>query len=159
MNSEEQNFLWEKIKSIKVGMLTSRDGAILRSRPMYLAQNEFSGTLWFFTRADSHKTMEVDAQSDVNISFMDIDSDEYVSVSGAARLSQDQKKIDALWNPMVAAWFPEGKDSTSVMLLEVKITSAEIWDAQEGKMTQMLEMFKANFKKSTPDLGENVKLS
>lgn len=159
MNNDQMNYLWDKIKSIKVGMLTSRDGKVLRSRPMYLAQNEFSGTLWFFTRADSHKALEVDAQSDVNISFMDIDSDEYVSVSGVANVSKDQEKIASLWNPMVATWFPEGDDPNAVALLEVNVTSAEVWDAEEGKMSQMIDMLEARMTSERPNLGENARLS
>lgn len=159
MNPEQQNYLWEKIRKIKVGMMTSRDGEVLRSRPMYLTQKTFDGTLWFFTHAESHKAMEVGAQSDVNISFMDIDADEYVSVSGSASLSQEQSVVDELWNPMVAAWFPEGKESKSVMLLKIQVKSAEVWDSQEGKMKQMFDMLKANMTRDTPDMGNNVKLS
>lgn len=159
MNTEQQDYLWRKIKGIKVGMLTSRDGAMLRSRPMYLTQKEFAGSLWFFSHADSHKTEEVNALSDVNVSFMDIDADEYVSVSGEARLVKDQAIINDLWNPMVAAWFPEGKDSGSVLLLEVEVRAAEVWDAHEGKMKQMIDVMKAKAKHRTPDIGENVKLS
>lgn len=159
MNTEQKQYLWENVKRIKVGMITSRDGEVLRSRPMYITQKEFDGTFWFFTHADSHKTTEVEAQSDVNVSFMDVDKDEYVSVSGVASLARDQQKIDDLWNPMVAAWFPEGKESGAVMLLQIEVTAAEVWDAQEGKMKQMFEMMAAKVKNEKPAVGANVKMS
>lgn len=159
MNNEQHDYLWQKIKSIKVGMLTSRDGDILRSRPMYLAQNHFTGTLWFFTQAGSHKNLEINKQSDVNVSFMDVDEDEYVSVSGQAHLSRDQSIIDELWNPMVAAWFSDGKDSGAVRLLQIDVKAAEVWDAQEGEMKQMAEAMKLKERFATEDTRENVKLS
>ena len=158
MDTEQQQYLWEKIKPLKVGMLTSQDGRLLRSRPMYLAQKDFSGRLWFFTHADSHKTLEVDAHAHVNISFMDVDRDEYVSISGVADLSRDPSLINDLWNSMVGAWFPEGKDSDAVLLLEVSVEAAEIWDAQDGKMKQMIELMKAKIQDKTPSIGENTKL-
>lgn len=159
MNAEQQAYLWKRVKKIKVGMMTSRDGDKLRSRPMYITQEEFSGIFYFFTRTDAHKTAEINIQDDVNISFMDVDDDEYVSVSGTARLSNNREKLAELWTPMVAAWFPEGRDSGAVGLLEVHVKSAEVWDAQEGKMKQMLELLSAKAKQQKPNLGSNRKLS
>ena len=45
---------WRMIKDIRYAMLTSEDGDLLRGRPMAASRSAFDGTLWFFTRADSH---------------------------------------------------------------------------------------------------------
>ena len=55
--------LWSMMKGVKFAMLTTEDGGHLRARPMVAAQKDFDGTLWFFTRASSHKVDEVGASS------------------------------------------------------------------------------------------------
>lgn len=158
MNTEQQQYLWQKIKPIRVAMLCSQDGGELRSRPIYLAQQEFQGILWFFTRVDAHKADEMMDDQKINLSFMDIERDEYISVSGDARRSQNQQVIEQLWSPMVEAWFPEGKRSDSVALLKVHVSSAEVWDAQEGKMKQLLAILAAKITGSEPQIGEHARI-
>ena len=160
MITQEQNeTLWKMIKGIKVAMLTSRDGEVLRSRPMHISQSDYSGKLWFFNRITSHKTTEMQADHAINVSFADAKDDTYVSLSGMANIVTDQAKIDELWNPMVAAWFPEGKDGDAVSLIEVTVNEAEYWDVERGAMRQLLEMARANIQSDMPDMGENKKFS
>lgn len=151
--------IWNEIKGCKVAMMTSEDGLSLRSRPMYLVQESFEGHLWFFTRRDSHKTVEVAQDSRVNLAFVEPSNDHYVSISGNARLSSDQRLMDELWNPMVDAWFPEGKRSAEVALLEVEVHDAQVWDASTSKMRQLIEIARAKVTDTRPDIGENRKIS
>lgn len=151
--------IWNEIKDCKVVMMTSEDGLSLRSRPMYLVQESFEGHLWFFTRRDSHKTVEVAQDSRVNLAFVDQSNNHYVSVSGNARITSDRALIDELWNPMVDVWFPEGKHSTEVALLEVEVHDAQIWDSTTSKMRQLFEIARAKATDTPPDMGENRKIS
>jgi general stress protein 26 len=48
----------------------------------------------------SHKTDEVEANSQVNVSFFDPGSNHWVSIAGTANLSQDKEKIKKLWSPL-----------------------------------------------------------
>lgn len=160
ISAEQKADIWGKIKKIKVAMMTSQDGSLLRSRPMYLVQKDFEdGKLWFFNDEHSHKTVEVESHSEVNLSFADIDEDCYVSLSGSARVVDDQTKINQLWNPMLDVWFPQGKDAPEVGLLEIDITQAEYWDTTAGKMRQVYEMTKAKFGDHRPDIGEHRRFS
>lgn len=159
LTDTEYKQLWDEIKGIKIAMMTSEDGTVLRSRPMYLVQDDFDGVLWFFSRRDSHKTVEFVRNPRVNLSFADIKKDCYVSISGSARILTDQAKVDELWNPMLDAWFPEGKDSPEVTLLAIEVKEAEIWDTKASKMRQLFEMVKAKVTDTRPDLGENRKIS
>ncbi len=85
MNTSESDVkkLWDLIKHIEIGMLTTEDsGGVLRSRPMATQQISFDGVLWFFTESASHKVDEIHSHKNVNITFVDAESNRYISVSG-----------------------------------------------------------------------------
>ena len=76
---------------MSIAMMTSEDGDTLRSRPMAACQKDFTGTLWFFTHAKSAKVQEVADDSRVCVSYADADAQNYVSLSGRARLVHDRE--------------------------------------------------------------------
>lgn len=149
--------LWEYIKDIKVAMMVSRDADKLRARPMHIVQDGFEGTLFFYTNRQSDKVHEIEKEHDVCLAFGDPDDDTYVSCSGVARIVRDQGLIDRYWNPFVAAWFPKGRKDENIAMIEVHVNKAEIWDADESKMTQLFEIAKANLTDEKPDMGKNRK--
>lgn len=129
-------------------MLVTLDGDMPRARPMNLVQEEYDGTLWFFTRRSAEKVSEAHRDHDVCLSFSDQEEGVYVSLSGIAKLTADRELIEKYWNPFVSAWFPEGKDDPDLALLEIKVTMGEY----------LYEFAKANVRKdATPNLGENEK--
>src|SRR5437870_141833 len=82
----------ELISDIHIAMLTTAttDG-VLRSRPMATQQIDLiDGVLWFFNSSDSSKTDEILHQKQVNLSYMSVDSQRYVSVSGEAHVVRDK---------------------------------------------------------------------
>lgn len=148
--------LWDKIKDVRVAMLTTteQDGS-LRSRPMYTQQAEFDGDLWFFTADDSGKVAEIRADSDVNLAYAEPKDSRYVSVSGKAELVKDRAKIDELWSPMLKAWFNGGKDDPHLALLRVRVSEAEYWDDTQSKMSQLFGMIKAATSSGTYESTEH----
>ncbi|MDX1574435.1 MAG: pyridoxamine 5'-phosphate oxidase family protein, partial [Methylophaga sp.] len=134
------------------------DGDTPRARPMHLVQDEYDGTLWFFTRRSAEKVSETANDHDVCISFSDQDEGVYVSLSGKARLIDDKALKEKYWNPFIAAWFTEDKQDPEVALLEIKVEMGEHWQAKKSKAFQLYEFAKANINKNTtPDIGENEK--
>ena len=156
-SKEHKEKIWKLIKGIKVGMLVTEDGAHLRARPMTLVQDEYDGTLWFFTPLSAHKSQEVAAENQVCVTFSDHDEDVHVSLSGRARLTQDKGLIERFWNPFVGAWFEQGKEDPDVALLQIEIDMGEHWQSKTNKVVQTLEFVKANVTRETPDVGENKK--
>ncbi|WP_194757237.1 pyridoxamine 5'-phosphate oxidase family protein [Aliidiomarina indica] len=154
---EHKQKIWKLIKDIKVGMLVTLDGEMPRARPMHLVQDEYDGTLWFFTPRSAEKTSETKQDNDVSLTFADPKNGVYVSMSGTARLTQDRELIDKYWNSFVGAWFPNGKEDPEVAMLEVDIQFGEHWLADENKLFQLFEIARANIKDETPNLGENEK--
>ncbi|WP_166254790.1 pyridoxamine 5'-phosphate oxidase family protein [Marinobacter salicampi] len=156
-SQEHKEKVWNLIKGIKAGMLTTLHGRELRARPMYLVQDSYEGTLWFFTDLNAEKVFELEEDNDVCVSFSDPKEHSYVSLTGLGRVTQDKSLIEKFWNPFVGSWFPDGKDSPNVGLLEIKVTKGEHWNSDSSKMVQFFKMAKANVQDETPDLGEHEK--
>ena len=159
MDQDQIDKLWEMMKSTKFAMLTTEDGDDLRARPMAASQRAFDGTLWFFTKASSHKVDEVGSDHRVGVTYADPKLQNYVSLSGHATLVQDKAAIDAHWSDILTTWFPNGKDDPDVALLRVEVTKAEYWDAPNSKMVHAYGYLKAKLTGTPPAAGENEKVS
>lgn len=143
LTRDSSQLLSEKLKGLKFAMMTtlSTEGT-LHSRPMATVSCE-SPDLWFFTSDDSPKVEEIGRDAHVNLSYADPNSDVYVSVSGEATLVRDRDKIREYWQPVFAAWYPQGVEDPHLALLRVRVTGAEYWDSRSHRMRQMFEMAKA----------------
>jgi general stress protein 26 len=156
-SQESKTQVWEDIKKIGVGMLTTEDGEDLRSRPMAVVQDDYSGSLWFFTSKDSAKAFEINDEHNVCVTFSDHKNDTFISLSGRAKLNQDKALIKQFWNKGVEAWFPNGADDPNVTLIEIQVYQGEEWDAKESQMVKLYEMGKALITDTTPDIGDHRK--
>ena len=146
------------IADTTIAVLTTRSpGGELHSRPLAALDYPFEGTLWFFTQDPSPKTRDIADDPQVNVSFTDGKS--YLSLAGTASVERNQTRIDQLWNPMVEAWFDNGRDDPSVALLRVDATSAEFWAINKPGVVRAFEIAKAIVTKTTPDVGENRTVS
>ena len=147
------------IKDIKMAMLTTVDAdGSLRSRPMATQTTDFDGDLWFFTRAESAKVDEVRREQNVNVSYAAPDDHRYVSVSGTARLVRDRRQAEALWHPLLKAWFPQGLDDPDLALLKVAVEKAEYWDSPSSTMVHLVGFVKALATGQPYKPGENEKI-
>lgn len=148
--------LWEKIEHVRVGMLTTIGAENkLESRPMTSQEVDKDGLLWFFVSDEAAVTKQIERNAAVNVSFADPADSLYVSTSGAAEIVHDRELIKSKWNPMVAAWFPGGAEDPHVALIKVRLSSAEYWDSDKSKMTQLFLMAKAAVTGTPPKMGEH----
>ena len=156
--TDKRTELWEKIKDIRVAMLTSvgEDGR-LYSRPMYTQDADREDGLWFFTAKSSAKSHQVTKRAEVNVSYVDMQKNVYVSVTGSAHIIDDPEKERELWNPINKAFF-EGLEDPDLVLLHVDPERAEFWDAPAGKMRQLFNIAKAAVGNGHHDSGRNEKV-
>jgi general stress protein 26 len=160
-NPENVKKLAEKIKGIRIAMLTTvdEDGRLV-SRPMGTQEAEFDGTLWFFTQASSPKVGDVQQEQQVNVAYAKPGSDTFISVSGTATLVRDKTKIQELWKPVFKAWFPNGLDDPDLALLRVDATQAEYWDAPGGPVVTLVGLAKSLIThQPANDVGTDEKLT
>jgi general stress protein 26 len=157
-DGDEREKVWTMIRDIQVAMLTSADEGRLRSRPMAAVDTEFGGTLWFFTRADSHKVIEVAEESQVGLSYADPKKQNYVSLSGTARLVRDAGLVDQHWTESMRVWFPKGKADPQIALLRVDVDYAEYWDAPSSTMLHLYGYAKARLTGASPHPGDHAQV-
>jgi general stress protein 26 len=160
-NPDQDALAQDKVVEIMRGdrfcMLTSigvSDEGRLHSHPMTPQQVTDDGDVWFFLDGTSEQGANITAEKRVNLAFSD--GSTWLSVSGHGSLQQDRARIEELWNPMVEAWFPEGKDSDKVRLLLVETDSAEYWDSPGGgRIASALAFAKSKVTGQRPDVGES----
>lgn len=145
--------LWDLIKTVEIAMMVTEDGEHLRSRPMAVSQKTFDGALWFFTRASSHKVVEVKEDQRVNLSYAHPGKQDYVSVSGRASLVRDRAAVEEHWTESLRTWFPQGKDDPEIALLKVDVQQAEYWDAPSSTMLHAYGYLKAVTTGKSPEPG------
>ncbi|MBC7385963.1 MAG: pyridoxamine 5'-phosphate oxidase family protein [Cryobacterium sp.] len=136
--------LGELIEEIRIAMLVTvaKDGT-LHSRPMGTQMEDFDGTLWFFTEANSGKAEEIDTEERVNVIYSEPKRELFVSVSGNASLVFDRAEMKKRWNPLYHAWFPKGLEDPNIALLKVSVEKAEYWETPASKVIQLAGFAKA----------------
>jgi general stress protein 26 len=150
--------LWDMMRDVGFAMLTSEDGGQLRARPMVASQKDFDGVLWFFTRASSHKVEELQQQQQVGVTYAEPSKQNYVSISGNAKLVRDAADIASHWSEVLRTWFPKGKDDPDIALIKVEVTQAEYWDAPSSTMVHAYGYVKAVVTGTPPHPGGNEKI-
>jgi general stress protein 26 len=151
--------LADLIDEASIAMLTTAEpDGTLRSRPLATLQMDSEGKLWFFTAMSSGKVGEIDQHRKVNLSYANPEKQDYVSISGHARLFRDQQKMQELWTPWVEPWFPAGLNDPDLGLLEVTVDEAEYWDAPQSKTQRIFGLARALSTGKTDRLGEHGKV-
>ena len=158
-NDEDANAkIFELIKDIRVCMMTTADDDGLRSRPMYNHTVDDQHRLWFFTRGHSAKTGELSKDGHVNLSYADIGSNTFVSISGTADLVHDEAKKKELWTEGMRTWFPKGPEDADISLICVAPTRGEFWDQPSSTFVQVYGFAKAVLTGEAPKPGEVKKV-
>jgi general stress protein 26 len=157
IDSTSKKTLDALLKKHRFAMLTTIDAdEMLHSRPMTTIERDFDGTLWFFAKADSATASALRSHSSLCASFSEPKDSEFVCVSGEGSLVEDVAKKRELWNSAVQAWFPEGPNSSSNLLIRLNPNHAEYWDSSSSKLVQLFSFAKALMTHRPPsDIGEH----
>jgi len=141
------------MKDVRTCMfVTSAENGTLHAAPMTTQEAEFDGNAWFIARSDSETVCNLSARSGVNVSYSG--STSWVSLAGAAAVVDNAARKKELWNTFTEAWFPEGQDDPSVVVVKVSGDSAQYWDSP-GRLAMTMSMVKARVSGHTPDAGES----
>jgi general stress protein 26 len=157
MSAEDTRKVAELIKGQRFAFFTTvmKDGR-LAGRPMTLQEVEFDGDLWFFAERDSTAVRHIADSPQVNVGVGS--GGTWVSLSGDAVVVDDAARKRELWNSGVEAWFPQGPDDDSVVLLKVQADSAEYWNSPGGRLATLFSFAKAKATGERIDAGENEKV-
>lgn len=146
--------LREKIKDVRMAMLSTVSGGRIVCRPMSTQEMSPDGILWFLTSAESNKVREIAANPSVNVGYCDSGSETYVSIAGLARVTNDRARIKEFWNPFYKAWF-EGPDDPTIRLVEIQSLSAEYWITKGGKIVSLVSALASAVTGKDLEAGEN----
>ena len=150
--------LWTEIKKQRFGMLGLTGGG-QHYQPMTAFAEPENGALWFFTRNSTDLAKAVGDGSPAMFVIQAKDQDLQACLGGRLSLDHDRDRIDRYWGPMVAAWFPEGKDDPSLTLIRMDVADASVWLTEGGLIKMAFEIAKANIGKTEPHLGDRANLT
>lgn len=151
MGEKSKAHLKQMLESFDTAMFITRHGEQVHARPMAVAGVEEANTLWFVTSDSSPKSNEIRRDERVSATFQG--KAEFVALSGRASLVRDRKKIEELWQTSWKAWFPNGKEDPSILLIRVTVDDAELWDMAGTKgIRYAFEMAKAVLTGDTPEV-------
>jgi general stress protein 26 len=134
---------------------TTATNGTMHARPMAIAEIDDSGEVWFVTRDDTPKIDEV--MKDARTLVTGQEKGRFVSLTGRIDVIKDREKIRALWKEAWKAWFPDGKDDPSIVLMRVRPEIGEYWDNRGTRGVRfMFEAAKALLNgRSAADAGTN----
>jgi len=163
MNDEyNQNVekLVEMMKGVRVCMLITKekDSENLSGRPMNISKIDNDGTVWFFTKASSPKTEEIEESKKVSIAIVNESSNNYLMINGLATLVNDKTKMKELWSSILKAWFPLGLDDPDMSLIKVTPKEVNYWDSSSSKMVVLFNVLKAIVSGKEYEEGEHGKI-
>jgi general stress protein 26 len=150
----------EMVKDIEIAlMVTTNPEGQLHGRPMRAQKPDEDGkTLWFFTRDDSPKVDEIEGDPRVLLGYSDPKSQDYVSISGHARVVRDPAMNKKLWTEGLRTWLPEGPEGAGIALIAVEIKAAEYWDGVSSTVAFAFGYAKALTTGKPAHTGENAKV-
>jgi general stress protein 26 len=150
--SETLDTIRSIMKDVRTCMFvtTAGDGS-LHAAPMTTQEAEFDGDAWFIAGNRSETVQNLTAQPQVNVSYAG--SSSWLSLAGTATVVDDAERKAELWNTFTEAWFPEGQDDPSVVVVKVSGESAQYWDSP-GRLAMTLDMVKARVTGNPPKSGD-----
>lgn len=149
----EQSF-WDALKKSNTGML-GLDQPGYHAQPMTAFREEETGTIWFFTRDDTDLARDAAIGGGQSAMFHYGSKDQSVWACIHGELSvhgQDREIIDRYWNPVLAAWYPDGKEDRHLTILRFDADDGRVW-VSGGLIKFAFEITKANLTKTLPDAG------
>lgn len=118
------------VKGIKFVMLVLvNDVGYIYLCFMIIQEIEFDGDIWFIGVKDSEVVYDVCSCFQVNVSYVDIGSNNYVSVYGIVELIEDCVKFDELWSDMYNMYFEGGKEDLNVQFIKINVEGVEYWES------------------------------
>ena len=155
---EAEEEFWNHLETSNTGML-GLDQPGYHAQPMTAFRDGETSTIWFFTRDDTDLAKDAAVGSGQSAMFHYGSKDQNVWACIHGELSvhgHDRDVIDRYWNPVLAAWYPDGKDDPKLTILRFDPDDGRVWVNEGGFFRFAYEIAKANVTKTLPDAGDVV---
>lgn len=152
--AEAEKAFWEALEKSNTGLL-GLDKPGYHHQPMTAFRDGESGTIWFFTRNDTDLSRDVTGGDQPSMfCYGSKDQKIWACIHGDLSVhGADREIIDKHWNPVLAAWYPQGKDDPHLTILRFDAGHGRIWVSDGGLAKFAYEIAKAKITKTTPDTG------
>lgn len=151
--AEAETEFWKHLKSSNTGML-GLDQPGYHSQPMTAFREDDTGTIWFFTRDDTDLAKDAGGGQSAMFTYGSKDQEVWACIHGTLSVTpRNEALIDKHWNPILAAWYPEGKDDPHLTLLRFDAGDGRIWVSKKGAVGFFYEVAKANLTGTLPNVG------
>ncbi len=158
---QQMDTIQAMVKDIKYTMMTTRTHEDhLHSCPMNTTETSIGAKeIWFIGHKPSETVDNINNNPEVNLAYIALDDERYLSITGKAELVEDKEKLDELWSVIYNAYFEEGKEDPKVQLIKVVPHGAEYW-ANGNTLTSAFKMTAAAVTKTAvgDSLGENFSI-
>ena len=152
---EAEEEFWNHLETSNTGML-GLDQPGYHAQPMTAFRDGETSTIWFFTRDDTDLAKDAAVGSGQSAMFHYGSKDQNVWACIQGELSvhgPDREIIDRHWNPVLAAWYPGGKDDPNLTILRFDAGDGRVWVNEGGFFKFAYEIARANVTKTLPDAG------
>lgn len=157
--SEIRERLFKTIRKQRDGMLGLIGSEVQHPQPMTtLIDDDQETPFYFLTRDDTDLARAVAAGANDALYVFQEEGELWASILGSLTISTDRAVVDRFWNPVVAAWYPDGKDDPHIRVLTFTPSDAQVWIQTEGPLRFGWEVAKANVTKQMPDVGQRAEL-
>lgn len=144
--------LFDLLDEVRAGML-GLTAAGQGLQPMTHFPDRAAGIIWFISSTDTDLVQGIDQGEDADYVLISRDQSAQASLRGKLYQVHNDEKLDALWSPVVGAWF-EGRDDPKIALLRFDPETAEVWQSTTSAMRFGFELVRANLHSDhQPDLG------
>lgn len=157
-HKDMEDRLWKETKKVSHGMLGLTGGRGGHFQPMTPFAEDETGQIWFFTRDDTDFARSVGDGADAMFIIQSKDQNAQACIGGRLVRDHDDARIERYWNPVVAAWYPNGKADPHLTMFRLDCRDAQMWLSEGGPVKFAWEIARANMTGRTPDVGESVSL-
>ena len=150
INAEQA--LWDQLAEVRDVLLWAEGGGS-HLQPMAPQVDPLRKTVWFYTNKDTDLAVAALNSPAAKLCLVSNDRDFHASLDGILSIQHDPATIEQFWSPVVAAWYPNGKDDPGLTLLAFKPSSAGLWASTDSAVKFGWEIAKANITGQQPDVG------
>jgi general stress protein 26 len=143
---------WDHLESTRTIML-GINAVDKHSQPMTAFAEPELNLIWFFTRDDTEIVTEIGDGCEGRLTLASKDTKVHADITGALTTAHDPERVEKYWGPMVAAWYPEGKEDPHLILLRFAPVEGHVWASTQGVIRLAFEVTKANLTKTMPNIG------
>ncbi len=151
--AEIREAMWKAMAASPYVML-SLTGTQRHAEPMYaVLDDDADSEFWFYTRRDNRAADGGPAM----VQFVAKGHDLFACISGTLTEERDPAVIDKYWSSQVEAWYEQGRQDPSLLMLRFDLDSAEIWETDQSLLGK-LKMFTGQTIKGGDEAGSHAKV-